>query len=333
MAVLQLVDDVRLAGGREERGQPVVVLDDLVGDDAGRDLPGPAHDQRDAERALPVRVLLAPERGHRAVGPCVHVRPVVGGVHDDRVVGDPEPIEQVEELTDVAVVVEHRVVVGRLPAAGLAEASPLRVGAEVHVRRVHPAEERLAPVVLALDEVAGGVDELVVAGLHPLPGQRARVLDPLLADTSPARVLLRIVLRRRPAAEHAARAEALTELREAVLVRVVGILRVFLGVQVVEVAEELVEAVHRRQELVPVPEVVLAELARRVAVVLQELGDRGVLGLQPDRRAGSPTLLSPVRKTLCPVMNDERPAVQLCSPYASVNRIPSFAMRSMFGVR
>jgi hypothetical protein len=44
-------------------------------------------------------------------------------------------------------------------------------------------------------------------------------------------------------------------------------------------------------------------------------------------------LLSPVRYTLCPVMNAERPAVQLCSPYESVNRIPSSAMRSMFGVR
>ena len=29
---------------------------------------------------------------------------------------------------------------------------------------------------------------------------------------------------------------------------------------------------------------------------------------------GIPTLLIPVRYTLCPVMNDERPAVQLCSP-------------------
>jgi hypothetical protein len=44
-------------------------------------------------------------------------------------------------------------------------------------------------------------------------------------------------------------------------------------------------------------------------------------------------LLKPVRKTLCPVMNDDRPAVQLCSPYESVKRIPSFAIRSMFGVR
>ena len=213
------------------------------------------------------------------------MRPVVGRVHDDRVVGDPELVEQVEQLADVPVVVEHRVVVRRLPAAGLAEAPPLGVRAEVHVRRVHPAEERLAPVVLALDEVGGGVDELVVARLHPLPRQRARVLDPLLADAAPARVLLRVVLVRRPALEDAARAEPLAELLEAVLARVVGILRVLLGVQVVEVPEELVEAVHRRQELVLVPEVVLAELAGRIAVLLEQLGDGRILGLQPDRRA------------------------------------------------
>ena len=98
------------------------------------------------------------------------------------------------------------------------------------------------------------------------------------------------------------------------LLRIVGILRLLLGVQVVQVPEELVEAVHRRQELVLVPQVVLPELPRRVAVVLQQLRDRGVLGLQPDRAAGRPTLESPVRKQLCPVMKDERPAVQLCSP-------------------
>ena len=60
--VLQLLDDVRLARGRQERRQPVVVLDDLVRDGAGRDLARPADELRHAERALPVRVLLAAER-------------------------------------------------------------------------------------------------------------------------------------------------------------------------------------------------------------------------------------------------------------------------------
>ena len=48
--------------------------------DAGRDLPGPADQLRDAEGAFPVRVLLAAERRHAAVRPRVHVRPVVGRV-------------------------------------------------------------------------------------------------------------------------------------------------------------------------------------------------------------------------------------------------------------
>jgi hypothetical protein len=46
---------------------------------------------------------------------------------------------------------------------------------------------------------------------------------------------------------------------------------------VVEVAEELVEAVVGRQELVLVPEVVLAELAGGVAEGLENLGDGWVL--------------------------------------------------------
>ncbi len=91
-------------------------------------------------------------------------------------------------------------------------------------------------------------------------------------------------------------------------------LGLLLGVEVVQVAEELVEAVHGRQELVEVAEMVLAELPGRVAERLEQLGDRRVLGVQPDLEPGMPTLLSPVRKTLWPVMNDDRPAVQLCSP-------------------
>ena len=61
------------------------------------------------------------------------------------------------------------------------------------------------------------------------------------------------------AIEHAARAELLAELG---VLRVVGMLRFLLGVEVIEVAVELVEAVHRGQVLVAIAQVVLAELAR-----------------------------------------------------------------------
>ena len=157
---------------------------------------------------------------------------------------------------------------------------------EVHVRGVDPAEERLAGLVLPPDPVLRRGDELVVAGLHPLLGQRAGVLDPLLADPAPARVLGVVVGVRRPAVQHAARPEPVPEVRVLLVVRVVRLLRLLLRVEVVEVAVELVEAVHRRQELVPVAEVVLAELARRVAVVLQQLGDGRVL--RPAGRASRP---------------------------------------------
>jgi hypothetical protein len=75
--------------------------------------------------------------------------------------------------------------------------------------------------------------------------------------------------------------------------RVVGRLRILLGVQVVEVAEELVEAVHGGEELIPVAEMVLAELPGRVAVRLEQLRDRRVLGPQAERRRWNPHLAQP----------------------------------------
>ena len=52
--------------------------------------------------------------------------------------------------------------------------------------------------------------------------------------------------------------------------------RLFLGVEVVQVAVEFVEPVNGRQELVAVAEVVLAELAGGVSERLEQLGDRRV---------------------------------------------------------
>ena len=63
------------------------------------------------------------------------------------------------------------------------------------------------------------------------------------------------------------------ELRE-VLSGIVVHLRLFFGVQVVEVAEELVEAVVGRQHVIQVAEVVLAELPGRVALLLEQRRDR-----------------------------------------------------------
>ena len=102
-----------------------------------------------------------------------------------------------------------------------------------------------------------GVERLVVDRLHALLGQRTGVFDRLLADLAEARIDRRIVGVGGQGVEHAARAELRTERG---ILRIVLVLRLLLGIQVIEIAEELVEAVQRRQKLVLVAEMVLAEL-------------------------------------------------------------------------
>ena len=166
---------------------------------------------------------------------------------------------------DGVVVLEHAVDV--LAVAVLVAAAMLGpdVRAQVHAGRVEPDEERLARSPLPLHVVDGRSRGLVVDRLHALLGERAGVLDGLLADLAEARIDGGVVPVGRLAAQDAARAEL------GAIGRVLGIvrqLRLFLGVEVVEVAEELIEAVHGRQRFVAVADVVLAELAGGIAEVL-----------------------------------------------------------------
>ena len=74
------------------------------------------------------------ERRHRAVGPGVHVRAVVARVDDDRVVGDAQVVERLEQRADRVVVLDHAVDV--LAVAVLVAAAMLGadVRAQVHAR-------------------------------------------------------------------------------------------------------------------------------------------------------------------------------------------------------
>jgi hypothetical protein len=91
--------------------------------------------------------------------------------------------------------------------------------------------------------------------------------------------------------QHAARSELLPELR---VLRIVDVLRLLLGVEMVEVAEELVESVHGGQELVAVAEMVLAELAGRIPCALSAVAIVGSSAVV-QRAPGIPTLVRPVR--------------------------------------
>ena len=150
--------------------------------------------------------------------------------------------------------------------------------------------------MLTLDVVDAGPGGLVVDGLHPLGVQRAGVIDDLLSDGSELRIIGFLGhLVGGPALQHPAWQRELVQFGELILVRVVELLGLLLGIEVVKVAEELVEPVHGWKMLVHVAEVVLAELAGGIAQRLEKLGDRRVLCGPADVGAGMPTLLMPVR--------------------------------------
>ena len=110
------------------------------------------------------------------------MHPVVGGVHNDRVVGDPELVEFVEHRTDVLVVRHHHVGVVTLPVA-LALVLGRGMRAEVHPGGVPPEKKGFLGLVGLIDEPQSVAGDLGIEGLHALTGERAGVLN-LLATAS-----------------------------------------------------------------------------------------------------------------------------------------------------
>ena len=82
----QLFLDVRHTGDGQQRRRPIQMGYDVIGNAVWLDVPRPAHHRRNTVSAFPIRVLLAAERGHAGIGPRVHVRAVVGAIHDDGIV-------------------------------------------------------------------------------------------------------------------------------------------------------------------------------------------------------------------------------------------------------
>jgi hypothetical protein len=91
------------------------------------------------------------------------VRAVVGRVEHDRIVGDAEIVERLEQLADVAVVLDHAIgLFGPRGQPRLVAMLGVHVCARVHPGRVEPTEERDAGPDLPLHEIDRGVRGLVV---------------------------------------------------------------------------------------------------------------------------------------------------------------------------
>ena len=95
---------------------------------------------------------------------------VVGAIHHDGVIGDTQLVEQVEHFTNALVVIDHHVVILRLPATAAAHILGTRIGAEVHVGGVKPDEEGLARGNCIANKTLCLSDEFVIGRLHPLTG-------------------------------------------------------------------------------------------------------------------------------------------------------------------
>ena len=108
--------------------------------------------------------------------------------------------------------------------------------------------------------------------------------------------------------DHVARADYVQQ-----LLRVGGMRGVLHRVEVIEVAEELVEAVDGGQELVEIAQVVLAELPRGVPLALSAVAMVTACAGIPILAPAWPTVVMPVRIGNSPVMKFARPAVQLAS--------------------
>ncbi len=271
---------------------------DTVEDQAFPDLAWPAYEVGHPPTALPVRILFTAERSNSGIRPAIVVGPVVRRVHHDGVVGYAQIIQLGQHSTDILVMGDHDIVVISLIAA-LALVLFGAMGAKVHGSGVVPDEEGLPFIVGLVDEVERMLGRLIVDCFHTVPGQRTSVFDLLSTHAI------------RPTVQHASGSEVLFERRVLRIIRILGFL---LRVEVVEVAEKLVEAMLGRKKRILVPQMVLAELARGVSYGFSNSAIVGSSARRPTSAPGMPTLVRPVRIGFCPVMNAARPAVQLCCP-------------------
>src|SRR4029453_366631 len=103
----QSILDAGVARGGKQGWEPINAREYLVRDAACPNVARPPHERWHAEGAFPVRYLLVAERGVAAVRPRVHVRAIVSGVDDNRIVRDIEIVERLEQFADVTVVLNH----------------------------------------------------------------------------------------------------------------------------------------------------------------------------------------------------------------------------------
>ena len=106
--------------------------------------------------------------------------------------------------------------------------------------------------------------------------------DFLLADAAPTRLFGWVINVCCDAIQQTARAKRIQKFR---VLRIVIVFGLFFSIQVIEVAVELIKAVDRRQKLVAIAQVVLADLCCRVTHRFEQFRNRWIFCLNPLRGA------------------------------------------------
>src|SRR5262249_5137983 len=170
------------------------------------------------------------------VGPREGLGAIVGCVNDDGILSDAEIVKLPQELTDLPVVLHHAI--GINAKSGLSLRVRLEMSPYVHPSWIEPDEEWLLLLICSLDEVQGCRDELFIDRLHALLCERTCILTSLLAPRTEAGIIARCVRCRRKTFEHATGSELRSECWIFRIIRVLGFL---FGIEVIEIAEELIE--------------------------------------------------------------------------------------------
>ena len=204
------------------------------------DLTWPFHHHWNAKTAFPGGVFLTTERRRAAIRPCKRLCPIVGGIHDDRVVCDAELVQLGQHLANHTVVLNHAVGINTL--AGNALGFRFQPRPDVHAGGVVPDEKRLIRRMRPVHEIKRKLGDFFIDGFHTLHVQRAGILDLAVCDG----------MNDTPGAEF------LGEFR---ILWVILIFRFVFGVQVIQIPEELVESVIGGQMLIEIAKMILAELS------------------------------------------------------------------------
>jgi len=230
------------------------------------------------------------------------VRAIVGRIEDERVVLESQFLQFGEHCPDILIMVDHRVGIGPSQRPAWPRLSGL-----VWVRKcicVKFTQTNMGLPAFACFSMKAAERSAMSSSIVSI---RFLVKGPVSSILCVPSGLAKLGLRR-----VGRNSCGSSELR-IVGLWIIGKFRLFLGIEVIKIAVEFIETMRGGEKVILVAEMVLAELAGGIALGFEQFGDRRVLLAEANCGAGMPTLLRPVRNTLCPVMKAERPAVQLCS--------------------